>query len=101
MNQVKRKMLLAPILAIVLAFLLAGVLSFLPQNASQGPPTPQPTSYANPSTPPLPTSPPVAQTTPLNGNFVSILFAVAAVVVGIVAACLLFSERSLKKEISE
>lgn len=103
MNLLKKKMLLAPILAIALALLLAGSVSFLPQNLSRDQPLPQPTSYANPSMPPpLPTSPPVAQTTtPLSGNLVSILFAVAAVVVGVVVACLLFSERSLKKEIGE
>ena len=101
MSLLKKKMLLAPVLAVTLAFLLAGSVSFLPQNPSQD--YPPPTSYANPTLPPpMPTSPPVAQsTTSLNGNLVSILFVVAAIAVGIMAACLLFSERSLKKEISE
>lgn len=100
MSPLRKKMLFAPILAIALAFLLAGSVSFLPQDASQGPPNPQPTSNPNSTMTPLPTSPPVAQTTPLSGNIVSILFAVAAIVVAIVAALLLFSERSLKKEIN-
>jgi hypothetical protein len=99
MNLLNKKMLLAPILAVTLAFMLAGSVSFLPQNPSQNQPLPYPTSYDPPL--PLPTSPPVAQETSLNGNLVSILFAVAALVVGTVAVCLLFSERSLKKEISE
>jgi hypothetical protein len=100
MSLFKKKMLLAPILAVALAFLLAGSVSFLPQNPSQNKSLSPPTSY-DPVPPPIPTSPPVAQETALNGNLVSILFAVAALAVGIVTACLLFSERSLKKEISE
>jgi len=91
---------MAPLLALALAFLLAGAVSFLPQNASQGPPNPQPTSNPNSTMIPLPTSPPVAQTTTLSSNIVSILFAIAAIVVGIVAALLLFSEKNLKKEIN-
>ena len=101
MSLLRKKMLLAPLLALALAFLLAGTVSFLPQNASQGPSSPQPTSNPNSTMPPLPTSPPVAQTTPLSSNIVSILFAVAAIVVAIVVALLLFSERSLKKEINQ
>ena len=101
MNLLNKKMLLAPILAVTLAFLLAGSVSFLPDNASQGQPSPQPTSFPNPSLAPLPTSPPVAQTTsPLNSNLVPILFAVAAIFVGVVTACLLFSEKTLNKEIN-
>lgn len=101
MNLLKKKMLLSPILAVALAFLLAGSVSFFPQNSSQNQTLPYPTSY-DPIPSPLPTSPPVAQeTAPLSGNLVSILFAVAALVVGVVAACLLFSERSLKKELSQ
>lgn len=99
MSLLKKKMLLAPILAVALAFLLAGSVSFLPENASQGPPSPQPTSFPNPSMVPLPTSPPVAQAA-LNGNIVPILFIVAALVVGVVTACLLFSEKTLNKEIN-
>jgi hypothetical protein len=96
-----RKILLAPVLAIALAFLLAGAVSFLPQNASQSQPTPQLTSIPGSIMTPLPTSIPMAQTaSPLNG-LAPILFAVAAVLVGAVAACLLFSEKNLKKEISQ
>ncbi|MGD6807040.1 MAG: hypothetical protein ACQCN4_08790 [Candidatus Bathyarchaeia archaeon] len=101
MSLFKKKMLITPILAVTLALLLAGSVSFLPQNPSQNQPLPEPTSYDKAPLP-LPTSPPVAQAmAPLNGNLVSILFSVAAVVVGIVVACLLFSERKLKKELHE
>lgn len=99
MRLLKKKMLLAPIFAVTLALLLAGAVSFLPQNASQGQPVPQPTSYPNSTMAPSPTSPPVAQAA-LNGNIVPILFIVAAIVVGIVTACLLFSEKNLNKEIN-
>ena len=92
-------MLLAPILAVTLAFLLAGSVSFLPQNASQGPPVPQPTSFPGSTMPPLPTTAPVAQSS-LNGNIVPILFGIAVVLVGAVTAFLLFSEKSLRKEIN-
>jgi hypothetical protein len=99
MSLLKKKILLAPILAVTLALLMAGSVSFLPQNVPQGQPTPQPTSFPNPST--APTSPPVAQaTSALNINIVSILFAVTAVLVGTVTAYLLFSEKALNKEIS-
>ena len=43
MRLLRKKMLMAPFLALALAFLLAGAVSFLPQNASQGPPNPHPT----------------------------------------------------------
>ena len=99
MNLLNKKMLIAPILAVTLAFLLAGTVSFLPQNASQGPPAPQPTSYPNSTMEPLPTTAPVAQSA-LNSNIVPILFIVAAIVVGIVTVCLLFSEKNLNKEIN-
>jgi hypothetical protein len=99
MSLQKKKMLLAPILAIALAFLLAGAVSFLPQNASSGQPSPQPTSFSGSTMPPLPTTAPVSQGVS-NGNIVPILFIVAAIVVGIVAALLLFSEKNLKKEIN-
>jgi HAMP domain-containing protein len=97
-------MLLAPVLAIALAFLLAGAissLSFLPQSASQGQPSPEPTSFPNSTMAPLPTSQPAPQSvSPLNSNLVPILFIVAAIVVGVVAAILLFSEKTLNKETS-
>ena len=49
--------------------------------------------------PPLPTTAPVAQSSS-NGNIVPILFGIAAIFVGAVTAFLLFSEKSLKKEIN-
>ena len=100
MNLLKKKMLLAPILAVALAFLLAGSLSFLPQNASPSQPSPQPTSFPGSTLPPLPTTAPVSQSAS-NGNIVPILFGIAAIFVGAVTAFLLFSEKSLKKEVSE
>jgi hypothetical protein len=99
MNLLKRKMLLAPILAVALAFLLAGSVSFLPQNASSNQPLPQPTSFPGNTMPPLPSTAPVAQSTSI-GNVVPIFFAIAAIFVGAVIAFLLFSEKNLKKEIN-
>ena len=99
MNLLKKKMLLAPILAVVLAFLLAGSVSFLPQNASTNPPSPQPTSFPGSTMPPLPSTAPVSQSAP-NGNIAPFLFGIAAIFVGAVIAFLLFSEKSLKKEIN-
>jgi hypothetical protein len=99
MNLLRKKMLLAPILAITLALLLGGSVSFLPQNASQSQPEPQPTSLGNPTVPPFP--PPVTQSAAsLNGNVVIALFAVTSVIVGVAVAILLFSEKTLNKEIS-
>ncbi len=92
-------MLIAPILAVVLAFLLAGSVSFLPQNSSSNQPSPQPTSFPGSTMPPLPTTVPASQSAS-NGNIVPILFAIAAIIVGAVTALLLFSEKSLKKEIA-
>jgi starvation-inducible outer membrane lipoprotein len=94
MNLLNRKMLIAPLLAIVLALLLAGSVSYLPQDASQAEPTPHPTSYSG-------TPPPVQQSSAaVGGNFLPVLFGVAAILVGVVAAFLLFSEKKLNKEIS-
>ena len=92
-------MLLAPVLAVTLAFLLAGAVSFLPQTASQSQPSPQPTSNPNTTLIPLPSTAPVAQSSQ-KSDVVPILFVVGAVVVGIAAALLLFSEKNLTKEIS-
>ncbi len=90
-------MLFASILALALAFLIAGAVSFLPQNASPNQPLPQPTSFPGSTLPPLPTTVPVAQSSS-NGNIVSIIFAIAAIFVGAITALLLFSEKNLKKE---
>ena len=98
MSLIKKKMLLAPVLAVALAFLLAGSVSFLPQNAPQGQPIPQPTSAPNSTMPPMPTTVPAPQSTSFNG-ISPILFAVAAVIVGIVTALLFFSEKKVNKEI--
>jgi hypothetical protein len=93
-------MLLAPILAIMLALLLAGSVSFLPQNASQSQPEPQPPLLGNPSVPPFP-SPNTQSAASLNRNVAIVLFLVALMVVGVAVAFLLFSERTLSKEISD
>jgi hypothetical protein len=100
MNPLKKKMLLAPILAVTFAFLLAGSVSFLPQNISQGSPTPQPTSNPSSTVIPMPTSQ-AMNAAVSDGNFFSVLFAIAATIVGVIIAWLLFSERNLKKEIGE
>lgn len=94
---VNKKMLIAPILAVVLAFLLAGSVSFLPQSVSSSQASSQPTSVPGSTMPPLPTTAPVSKTE--SGNIVPILFAIAAVIVAALTAILLFSEKSLKKEI--
>ena len=96
MNLLNRKMLIAPILAITLALLLAGSVSYLPQNASQTQLIPHPTSYPNGTPPPAP-----QMAASASGNVFPILFGVAAVLVGVVAAFLLFSEKKLKKEIGD
>jgi FtsH-binding integral membrane protein len=96
MNLLNRKMLIAPILAITLALLLAGSVSFLPENASQTQPSPHPTSYPNSATP-LPVPQMAASS---SGNVLLLVFGVAAVLVGVIAAFLLFSEKKLNKEIS-
>jgi uncharacterized membrane protein SpoIIM required for sporulation len=87
-------MLVAPILAIIIAFLLAGSISFLPENA-QSQASPHPTSL--PSNGPIPTST-VGLTSESNNILVPILCFLAAIVVGIIAAFLLFSEKTLNKE---
>ena len=82
-----------------ISILLAGSVSFLPQNSSSNQPSPQPTSFPGSTMPPLPSTAPVAQSAP-NGNIVPILFAVATIFVGAIIAFLLFSEKSLKKIIN-
>jgi hypothetical protein len=96
---VNKKMLIAPILAVALAFLLAGSVSFLPQSSPRQA-SPQPTSFPSSTMPPLPTTAPVAKTES-GCNIFPILFAIAAIIVGLATAFLLFSEKSLKKEIDE
>jgi hypothetical protein len=96
-----KKMLFAPVLAMALALLLAGAissLSFLPQSVPEGQTTFQPTLQPNSTPVPMPTSAPMVQSSG-NGTIIPILFAVAATVVGVLAAVLLFSEKNLKKEI--
>ncbi len=100
MSLLKKKMLLAPILAVTLALLLVGTVSFLPQDASQSMPIPKPTSLPGATGAPLPTAVPAAQGIVSNGAFLSVLFGVAAVLVGAIIAWLLFSEKHLKKEIN-
>ena len=99
MSLQKKKMLLAPILAIALAFLLAGAVSFLPQTVLQSQSKPEPTSSSNTPATPLPTTA-VALASTSDGNVLFVLFVVAAIIVGLVAAFLLFSEKNLKKEIN-
>jgi hypothetical protein len=82
-----KKMLLAPVLAITLALFLAGAVSFLPQtilhNTAQPTPSTATSGLASAS----------------DNGLVALLFAVAAIFVGVVAAFLFFSEKKLNKEI--
>ena len=80
-------MLLAPILAIILALFLAGAVSFLPQTILHG------TSQATPSTATA------GLASASDSSIVVLLFVVAAIFVGLVAAFLFFSEKNLNKEI--
>ena len=96
---INKKLLIAPILAVALAFLLAGSVSFLPQSVSPSQASPQPTSFPSSTMPPLPTTAPVSKAES-GSNIVPILFAIAAIIVVAVTAFLLFSEKSLKKEIN-
>jgi FtsH-binding integral membrane protein len=96
---VNKKMLIAPILAVALAFLLAGSVSFLPQNASSSQPSSQPTSFPGSTMQPLPTTAAVPMAE--SSNIIPILFGIAAIIVGAVTAFLLFSEKDLKKENSK
>jgi hypothetical protein len=100
MNPLKKKMALAPILAVMLVLLLAGSVSFLPQNVLQGSPTPQPSQNPNSTATPMPTTQ-AASISVSDSNVFSVLFAIAAIMVGAIIAWLLFSEKSLKKEIAE
>ena len=117
------KILIAPILAVALILSLAAAVSYLPStpqpsfhNQLSAEPTPNVYSNVTPSVPnpsaptyniatPAPTSltPPTA--TPLSGitsvNLIPALSVVVAVVLGIVAALVFFSERSLKKELGK
>ena len=89
MGLLNKKMLLAPILAVTLALLMAGAVGFLPQTIVQNQSTPQPSS----------TSTTQAMAASTNGSIAVLLFGVAALVVGVVAAFLFFSEKKLNKEI--
>jgi hypothetical protein len=117
------KMLLAPILAVALVLSLAAAVSYLPsgpQASSPNQPTPQPSTTINwnatPQVPsptagsynvatPAPTSTTPSTPVPLSGttsvNLVPALSIAAAVILGIVAALVFFSERSLKKELGK
>jgi hypothetical protein len=100
-----KKMLLAPVLAIALAFLLVGATSYFPQSrqAMQSSPSPQPTGApfpipsAAPSTAPTPSIVPQTATGE-SSILLPVLSVVAAIVVAIIAVLLLFSERDLKLE---
>ena len=118
------KMLLAPILAVALVLSLAGAVSYLPtgpQASTQNQPSPEPSpaQYFNgtPAVPgpsagsynvgtPIPS--PAATATPMTGlatntssDSLTILAVAAAVVLGIVAALVFFSERSLRKVLGD
>lgn len=100
MGLLNKKMLLAPVLAVTLALLLAGAVSFLPQTVLQSPPTPNPTLNPNGTAIPSPTTAAALSNASTTGGIDVIFFGVAALLVGIVAAFLFFSEKKLNKEIS-
>ena len=92
MGFIKKKMLLAPVLAVTLALLLAGTVSIFPQSILQNQSTPPPTST---STSPGTTTHIAASPTG-NDAMITIFFGVATLLVAIVAAFLFFSEKKLK-----
>jgi|WetSurMetagenome_2_1015567.scaffolds.fasta_scaffold25508_3 hypothetical protein len=98
MNPSKRKLMLSPLLAVILVLLLVGSVSFLPQNVPQSTQSPQPSTNPNSTVTPAPTAQAMSASTS-DGNLLSVLFAVAAIIVGVLATFLFFSERNLKKEI--
>ena len=96
-----KKILLAPILAVTLALLLAGAVSFLPQTILQSPPSPQPTSNPIVSAIPSPATASNVALASVNDSMTFLfVFSFAAIIVGVVAAFLFFSEKKLNKEIS-
>jgi hypothetical protein len=76
--------------------MLAGLVSFLPQDVLQGPSNPQPSSTSDFTVNSVPTAQ-AMRTTALDSSLLSILFGIAALVVGVIIACLFFSERSFQK----
>jgi hypothetical protein len=100
MGLLNKKMLLAPVLAVTLALLLAGAVSFLPQTVLQNPPAPNHTSSSNAPATPLPTTAAALSNDATAGGIDVLFFGVAALLIGIVAAFLFFSEKKLNKEIS-
>jgi len=119
------KILLAPILAVALILSLAAAVSYLPStpqpsfhNQLSAEPTPNVYSNVTPSVPnpsaptynigtpvPAPTSATPPTAVPLSGitsvNLITALSVAVAVILGIVAALVFFSERSLKKELGK
>jgi hypothetical protein len=117
-----RKMVLAPILAVALVLSLAVAVSYLPslpqatpQNQPSAVPTPNVYYNVTPSNPspsggsynvatPAPTSA-ASTAAPLSGiasfDLLPALSVAAALILGIVAALLFFSEKSLKKELGK
>lgn len=113
-------MLLAPFLAVALVLSLAAVVSVLPAAPQNKPSNPTPSVHFNvfptvpsnsagsynmatPAPTELPSTAPTAIPESLTSsvNLIPILSVVAAIVVGVVSALLLFSEKSLKKELSK
>jgi len=87
MGQLNKKMVLAPVLAITLALFLAGAVGFLPQTILHS--TSQPT----------PSTATAGLASASDNSVVALLFVIAAIFVGVVAAFLFFSEKKLNKEI--
>lgn len=130
MKLLNKKMLVAPILAVALVLSIAAAVSYLPVSPQAGPvsqPSPEPTpaiywnftpaaptsspgsynmrtqtaapgSTSQPATP-EPTAVPASLSTSI--NYLPVLSVIAAIAIGVVAALVLFSEKSLKKELSK
>jgi hypothetical protein len=119
---VKKKMLIAPVLAIALALSLTAAVSYLPlspqattQNHFLAVSTPAPTSQpgamysmnatvASPTQAPVPapaaTAPPAPASATQTVYFLPVLFVAVAVVLGVVAVQVLFREKDLRKELN-
>ena len=119
---VKKKLLIAPILAVALALSLTAAVSYLPlspqatpQNHFLAVSTPSPTSQpgiaysmnssvASPTQIPVPspaaTAPPAPASVTETFYFLPVLFVAVAVVLGVVAVQVLFREKDLRKELN-
>ncbi|MGE5187901.1 MAG: hypothetical protein ACM3JE_02615 [Betaproteobacteria bacterium] len=102
MNQLKGKMLLAPIFAVALALLLAGAInSLVPPMGDEANLQGFGTSKEAPPTP-MPTHPPQAAPASISDSPISsFLFVAGAVIVGVLVIILFFREKGLAEALNE